>query len=328
MIKQFFPIAVCLIPLACASSTDYLPADIEGNFELLKLASPGHILVEQTFRNKRETCRSVRDALAVSIKGKTAVALSVTCDEAAGTLVTQTKSVLPVGEYSISLPKYRRRYSPKPARLSVRYANADFASSEDKVALGAEGLEPNSKAKGEVHYHAGDQTDWVRLKGKNASVSLLFVPSGEGAKAEVFTALPGGSGERKLGELTSSKPRSFGIHNDDLLVRIQARERSGATSYSILRRDSEAVRRARVQVVDCYPIGSGMGVAVLKVVEGVQVGDAVVISASNAEAKRRTLGKCTVTSVNGADASCELPYSDTADWVDFRAEGVFSGGKA
>ncbi len=254
--------------------------------------------------------------------------VNATCVYVTGIVLAQTVAFHPAGEYSISLPKNRRRLSAEPAKVLVRYKNADFSSGEDMLPIAAEPMEPNTKIKGDVHYHAGDQTDWVRMKGKGASVSLLFVSSGDGAEAEVFNALPGNSGVRKLGALSSGIPRSFPLGSDDLLVRVRAKDMSGSTIYSLVRRDSEGARKARVQVVDCYPIGAGMGMAVLKVTEGIQVNDGVVISASDAGGKRRTLGKCTVTSVNGTEASCELPYTDGAEWVDFKSEGVFSGGKA
>jgi hypothetical protein len=319
-----------LSPLACTTLPSSLPLDVDGAHSLIQLGGPGQIIVRQAFRSRRDSCRSIRTALPVTVRhsGTKRIAMTVTCDDAAGSLVVQTTGYQPAGEYSISLAKNRRRFSPRPAKILVRYRSADFASTEDMLPIGAEGMEPNTKFKGDVHYHAGDQTDWIRLKGKNSSTSLVFLPSGEGAAAEVFSALPGNSGVRKLGTLKPSQTRSFPLGSDDLLGRVRAKELSGGTSYSLARRDGEATRRARVQVVDCYPTGAGMGMAILKVGEGVQVNDGVVISASDAGGRRRTLGKCTITTVNGAEASCELPYSDGAEWVDFRAEGVFSGGKA
>jgi hypothetical protein len=328
--KQFTLMALALLPVACSTSPSALPTEVDGTHAMIQLGAPGQIVVRQTFRQKRDNCKSMRDPLQVSVRhyGVGELPMTVTCDDATGILLAQTTGFHPAGEYSLTLPKNRRRYSAAPAKILVRYRNADFASGEDLLPLTAEPVEPGIKYKGDVHYHAGDQTDWLRMKGKNASVNLVFMPEGDGAEAEVFSALPGNSGVRKLGTLTAGTPRTFALGSDDVLVRVRAKEMSGGTSYSLIRRDSEAKRQGRVQVVDCYPIGSGMGMAVLKIGEGIQVNDGVVISASDAGGKRRTLGKCTVTSVNGTEASCELPYTDGAEWVDFRAEGVFSGGKA
>jgi hypothetical protein len=323
--------ALVFLAMGCSTLPSSLPLEVDGSHTLIQLGGPGQIIVRQTFRIKRESCQSMKQALRVTVKryGMGDLPTTATCDDATGIVLAQTVGFHPAGEYSISLPKNRRRLSAEPARVLVRYKNADFASGEDMLPITAEPMEPNTKIKGDVHYHAGDQTDWLRMKGKNSSVSLLFVATSDAAaEAEVFSALPGNSGVRKLGVLGNGTPRSFALGSDDLLVRVRAKDMSGGTGYSVVRRDSEGARKARVQVVDCYPIGAGMGMAVLKVTEGIQVNDGVVISASDAGGKRRTLGKCTVTTVNGTEASCELPYTDGAEWVDFKAEGVFSGGKA
>ncbi len=87
---------------------------------------------------------------------------------------------------------------------------------------------------------------------------------------------------------------------------------------------NESARPAKAQVVDCYPVGSGMAVAVLKVSGGVQVNDSVAISARDANGRRRNLGRCLVKNVEGTEASCEMKYSERSEWVDFRVEGVYS----
>lgn len=88
--------------------------------------------------------------------------------------------------------------------------------------------------------------------------------------------------------------------------------------------NGESARPAKAQVVDCYPVGSGMAVAVLKVSGGVQVNDSVAISASDANGIRKNLGRCVVKNVDGTEASCEMKYNERSEWVDFRVEGVFS----
>lgn len=312
----------------CATAPSSLPTEVEGTQSVIRLGAPGKILVRQTFRNKRDKCHLVRDSLAVSIRHFNVGGLhtSTTCDDETGILLTQTTTVHPAGDYSLTLPRNRRRFSASPAVILVRYTNADFSSTEDSMAAGAAMLEANQKSVGEVHYHAGDQTDWIRLKGKNTAASLILMGSSDAVEADVFHLVPGSSGTRRVGSLVLGKPKTFQVSSDNVLIRVRAKELSGGSTYTLIRRDTEGTKKARVQVVDCYPVGAGMGVAILKVGQGLQVNDGVMISASDASGKRSSLGKCTITSIEGTEASCELPYSENAEWVDFRAENVFSGG--
>ncbi len=314
----------------CSSLPSALPLKVDSGHALIQLGGTGKIEVRQTFRRPRDTCRSIAGELPVTIRrgGGRAIATTSSCNESEGVMTTETTTPQPRGEYAIGLRPNRRRYSSDPAVVRVHYAHAEFDSTEDSTPLGASMLEENSKLSGSVHYHGGDQTDWIRAKAKNASVSLVFLPRGGDANAEVFAALPGGSGVRKLGVLPAHQTKTFSVGTEDLLIRVRAIPLSGETAYGIVRRDSEATRRSKVEIVDCYGTGGGMGIALLKIGNGVQVGDGVVITASDASGKRHTLGKCTVTTVNGGEGSCELPYQDGAEWVDFKAVGVYSGGKA
>ncbi len=321
---------LCLMSLACSSTGDRLPLETDDAHATLTLKVEGQLIVVQSFRIKRAGCREAQENLPVKIHrhGTGAIPITRSCNEATGVLRVESKQFQPPGNYSLSLARYRRRFSSKPALITVRYRNADFASEDDWLPEGGTPLEPGIKVKGEVHYHSGDQTDWFRVKGSQASVGLTFFAAADAPVAEVFAALPGGSGVRRIGTLAEGRSRHFPMRGEDLLVRVRAKELSGSSSYSLLRRDTELARRVNVQVVDCYAIGGGMGVAVLKAAAGIQAGDGVVISASDASGKRKVLGKCTVTTVSEGDASCELPYSEQAEWVDFRADGVFSGGRA
>ncbi|MBY0371473.1 hypothetical protein K2X33_12350 [bacterium] len=320
-----------LVLVGCATPGTQLPSSVRGTQEVLSLGSAGKIFIEQRFRPSPDRCRLARVDLASTVRGSQGrVAVESHCNEQAGLFQTTTDFV-PKGEYTIELPRNRRLYSSGPAVISVEYRNADFNSGEDGSFETAAELAPGQKMDGEVQYHAGDRTDWVRMTGKQASVGLVFsLPEGGRAEAEAFASLPGNSGVRRLGALEPGKAKRFPLGSDDLLIRVRADERAPGTAYSLARRDTEAAKSSRVKVVDCYPIGSGKGLAILRVTEGVAVNDSVVISASDASGKRSTLGKCVVQSVDGTNASCQLPYSEHAEWVDFRAEGVYSakGGSA
>jgi hypothetical protein len=325
---RFLDLVILVISLAaCGSLPSSLPMEVVSSQAVIRLETEGKIVVQQSFRNKRDKCEEVRDALAVSIRRFDAGSLATitTCHEQTGIIVTQTHSVQPVGEYSFTLARNRRRLSPSPAKISLLYKNADFHSSEDAMSAGAQILEANQKVTGDVSYQSGDQTDWIRLKGKNTAASLVLVTSSVGLDADVFRTTPGGQGTQRIGSLFLNRPKIFQVAADDILVRLRAKEGESTLPYTLIRRDSEGSKKAKVQVVDCYPVGAGMGVAILKVGEGVQVNDGVVISASDASGKRHSLGKCRITSIEGADASCRLPYSESAQWVDFRVENVLAG---
>jgi len=320
-----------ILLMGCATPGSQLPASFRGPHEVIQLAATGRIFIEQKFRPAKNRCRTATVDLATTVRGRQGrVALEVTCDETTGKFLGTT-AFLPPGDYSLSLARNRRLYSSGPAVVSVLYRNADFESGDDGNFETALELEPGQKLEGAVHYHAGDRTDWIRMKGEKASVGLVFTaPEGSKLEAEAFSAMPGNSGVRRLGALPIGEPRRFPLGSDDLLIRVRAPERSGGASYSLVRRDTEGKKASRVQVIDCYPTGSGMGLAILRVSAGIAVNDSVVISASDSNGKRQTLGKCTVLSVDGPEASCQLPYSDQTDWVDFRADGVYQskGGSA
>lgn len=136
-------------------------------------------------------------------------------------------------------------------------------------------------------------------------------------------------------------PSSFHCDEGERLIRVQTTNAQSPGPYEISIRSQrrryltgpvaieaqtggESSRSAKAQVVDCYPVGSGMAVAVLKVSGEVQVNDSIAISASDANGNRRHLGRCVVKNVDGTEASCEMQYNERAEWVDFRVEGVFS----
>lgn len=302
-----------------------MPVSLLDSHEIVVLPVSGRIFVEQRFRPLAGRCETAKKELTADIRGgRGKVSVETACDEEKGLFTTRTAVQKP-GHYTIRLGRQRRLLGVSVAKVSLLYNQADFDSGEDASYAKAVALDAGQTATGEVHYHTGDRTDWYRMVGSRTTVALeLKGVEGSAVEAEVFAPLPGGMGVRPLGTLPLGHPKRFSLGKDDVLVRIRARERSGRTRYELTRQDSEGTKSARVEVIDCYPTGGGMGLALLRVSDGVAIGDSILISASDASGRRRTLGKCSVTSLEAGQASCSLPYSAHADWVDFRAEGVFA----
>jgi hypothetical protein len=319
-----------LIICACSSMQKELPLEVEKTSASLQTKSPSQFVITQSFRKNRDKCESIESKLAVSIRRRDGamVPLQSSCSNESGYITTESTTYHPAGDYTVTFSKNRRQFSPRAARVLLRYRNADFNSAEDAITTAAPTLEPNQKLAGEVAYFRGDQTDWVRLSGKNTSAELVWTGSSDTIEADVFAEAAGSQPLRKVGALAKAQPRRFTVSSDNLLVRFRAKEFSAAAQYQLMRRDSTAPKKGRVQVVDCYPTGAGMALALLKVSSGVAINDGVVISASSSAGERRTLGKCKITTLEGTEASCELSEYQAGDWVDFRAEKILPAGDA
>ncbi len=329
-----FMTVVTVIMGGCATQSAKIGTPLESSNTKVKfsLDSPGTILVAQKVGPKAD-CDSLKRRISVSMSKQgngTNVPTTVSCDFLKGNLVVTSKTLQPKGDYSIGIRRTDVKGFKENPVIYAKYEDPDFSGGADSLVDGAKELVTGQSIKGAVSYPAGNSTEWVRLKGKNASVGLTLVwgPEAKDVKAEVYDATA--KTPKLMTVLANKKKRMVPLRNSNVLVKITAKAYGGTGQYSLIRADAGALgttsvaRGFAIPVIDCYQVGDNNSVVLLQAVTGVKVNDEVSVFGRKTSGENVTIGSCQVTSIVGSQASCKMDR-DVTGFVEYHAEGRISG---
>jgi len=323
-----------LFLVGCSSQVTKLPEEFYTNTKVkIKLESRGQVLAAAKIK-KGAKCEAIAKGLKLEVqsdKGKN-FSTSTSCSFLPGYLVAHTVVPLAKGEYRVKATLDNPKNYQDEAKLSVRYADADFSSGSDQDFGGAAELAENQTVKGTVNYLAGDATDWVKAKGGSA-VMLTLLEDGEGASAIVYKLAKGASDPRAAGELKNKQKKRFKLEKgEELLVKVSADKFKEEGSYTLIRRDltgsAAGEKKENLGVIDAYPLTDSSSLVLLRAVAKMKVDDEVEITGMRASGAPLKLGKCRVGSVADGQASCRLDRVLPSDLVEYRAEAVLGGGES
>lgn len=313
-----------------------LPEEIraEKKTARLNLGSRGHIFAAVKL-GKGTSCNELKEAIHLALRRVDRVEkipVEYSCLFVPGYAALHS-AVLNKGEYeanySVTLPKKKPETS---ALLSVRYRDPDFESGADQDFGGATELGENQTIKNTVSYTAGDDTDWIKVKGKGGKVALNLrsdVEGGQHVTAHVYRLTPHSPQPSPAGTLVLNKPRILDADaSTELLVKIVSPLYVGESAYSISRRDlSSGIKRVALSVLDCYPMTETSSIVLLRASEGLNQNDGVDVFGIDARGRSQKLGQCRVEQVADGQASCLLNRVVPRNVVEYRAE-AFLGGKS
>jgi len=324
-------ISFLILLSGCASQTTNLPEEFYTNTKIkVKLETRGQVLAVAKLR-KGTRCESVAKTFKLEMKSDKGKKIfsNVSCTALPGMMVAQS-AIAPKGEYQVkALLESRKGLDEAEAKISVKYADADFASGADQDFGGAAELAENQTVKGTVNYLAGDATDWVKAKG-GSSVILTLLEDGEGTTAKVYKLSKGNADPSAIGELTNKQRRRFKLDKgDELLVKVSGDKFKKEGSYTLIRRDvsggAAGGKKESIAVIDSYPLNDSSSVVLLRAVERMKVDDQIEITGMRASGAPLKLGKCRVGSLADGQASCRLDRVLPSDLVEYRAEAVLGG---
>jgi hypothetical protein len=303
------------------------------------LDSDAQIVLGQPIK-RGQSCDKVKAKLSGSVtnvKKDEKVELKLSCTEVKGAVVL-ISSVLSKGTYLVAVQGGEEPIFSDTPSIVLRYPDPDFKSGADQELEGAKELVANQTIKGVENYSSGVSTQWVHLKGKKGTLSLTFFEEGDGRwlNAEVYAQAGDGKKPRLLGILLPKRKRDFKINEDNLFVKVTAREFGAERKYSLLRFDGKAGTgpngkggtRVSVAVIDCYPVGDSSAVVLLKASSAVKLNEEISIFGKKSDGASVSLGKCTVTGISQGQASCRLEEASLSNIVEYRAEVVSTGGES
>jgi hypothetical protein len=308
------------------------------------LDSEARIIVGQPVK-RGATCEKVKSSVSSSVVNENKnekVLMKLSCTDVRGA-VALISPVLQKGNYLVEVKGGDEPLFSDTPSIVLRYPDPDFRSGADQEMEGAKELLANQTMKGVANYSGGVSTQWVHLKGKKGNVSLTFFEEGDGGRwlnAQVFSVASDGASPKLVGILLPKKKRDFKIEDDNLFVKVSAREFGGERKYSLLRHDSAGKGkgggsgagfvgtgpRSVVGVIDVYPVGDSSAVVLLKVTSTLKLNDEVAIFGKKIDGNSVSLGKCTVTGISDGQASCHLEEASLTNIVEYRAEA--NGGQA
>lgn len=293
----------------------------------VKLEGKGKIIVAQKLTGLRR-CEDLKKLFTVKIReesNSTASPVTVTssCTYLKSTLAAVSQNGLNPGSYVVEVSrKESGRSFDKNPLLQAKYDDPDFNSGGDYTVDGAKDLVAGQSLKGNVDYAQGNSTHWVRLKGKNTTVALTLVLNKDAkeVQAQVFDLPLGQEYPKLVGVLQPKGRRTFKLKEDNLVVRVSAKNSSAKGEYTLMRSDASGSGRAlNIPVLDCYQVGEG-SIVLLTKVEGMKVNDMITVFGKTPGGAQATLGHCQVNSIVDAQASCKMDSIPDQNYIEYRAE--------
>jgi hypothetical protein len=306
----------------------------------IKLDSKGWVGLIQGFQSKSLNCEQIAKKLRVQVfrgHGKDQFfSFDRYCEDQSHRLIFRTSQPLSSGEYRLRVTsQLSKKVKLAVPKLFVEYVDPNFSAGIEQMPSGSKILEKNGVLQGIVNVSKGIKTAWYQVAGGEKGFTTLGYLV-EGSEATLRVTVYQMSEELKpikaVSILKPKRQQKFEFGKHPLYVEVEGPPYSGEVKYSLFRKDSDGAtgegQAAGVVAVTSYPLieryvlSATSAVLVIKSNDKLKVGAELTVSGKRNSQKFDELGKCSVASIQGIEANCQLDQVNLTGVTQIKIESL------